>query len=215
MGGLFNINSPFFRFMTKVFDIIMLSLLWTLCCIPIITIGPATSALYYAVVKSVRKDRGYPTKEFFKAFKMNFKMGTLVGIVLIVLSLLLSLNLSYAKSLSNTMGAMLWYIYLVLCVVVLMVSMYVYPVLSRFSLKFFDLLKMCFFFSIRHFLTTIVTLVIVAAGVLVIYISMFMGLFFVPGLCVYLISFLMERVLKRYTPEATEEDGPVDAWYLE
>lgn len=74
---------------------------------------------------------------------------------------------------------------------------------------------MCFFFSIRHFLTTIVTVVIVVAGALGVYISLFMGLFFIPGLCVYLISFLMERVLKKYTPEATEEDGTVDAWYLE
>lgn len=122
--------------MTKVFDVVMLSLIWTLCCIPIITIGPATAALYYAVVKSVRKDRGYPTKEFFKGFKMNFKMGTLVGIVLIVLTLLLTLNLNYARSLANTTGALLWYLYLVLCVIVFLVSMYVYPVLSRFSVGF-------------------------------------------------------------------------------
>ena len=59
MGGIFNINSPFFRVMSKVFDVIVLSLLWTLCCIPVITIGPATTALYYAIVKSIRKDRGW------------------------------------------------------------------------------------------------------------------------------------------------------------
>ena len=114
MGGIFNINSPFFRVMSKVFDVIVLSLLWTLCCIPVITIGPATTALYYAIVKSIRKDRGYATKEFFKAFKMNFKQGAIVGVLLTVFGLILTVNLSYAKSLGSSFGSFLWYVYLVL-----------------------------------------------------------------------------------------------------
>lgn len=215
MGGLFNINSPFFRFMSKLFDLIVVSLLWVLCCIPVITIGPATSALYYSVVKSIRKDRGYVTKEFFKAFKMNFKLGAISGVLLLLFSFLLSMNISYAKTLSSSFGVFLWYLYWILSIVLLMVSMYVFPVLSRFTVSFRNLFKLSLFFSIRHLLTTIVTVIVVIAGALLVFLSALMGLVFVPGLCVLLISFLMERVLKRYTPEAEEGAEHTDAWYLE
>lgn len=215
MGGFFNINSPFFRFMSKLFDLIVLSLLWVLCCIPIVTIGPATAALYYSVVKSIRKDRGYATKEFFKGFKMNFKLGAISGVLLLLLGFVMSVNINYAKSLGTSFGTFLWYLYWVLTILLVMTAMYVYPVLSRFTVTFKNLFKLSFFFSIRHFLTTIVTLVLVAIGGLLAFLSGLMALVFVPGVCTLLSSYLMERVLKRYTPEAEEGEGPVDAWYLE
>ncbi len=216
MGGIFNINSPFFRVMSKVFDVIVLSLLWTLCCIPVITIGPATTALYYAIVKSIRKDRGYATKEFFKAFKMNFKQGAIVGVLLTVFGLILTVNLSYAKSLGSSFGSFLWYVYLVLGIALLMISLYVYPVLSRFTVTLKNLFKLSLFFAIRHIVTTVVALVIVVAGALLVYLSLLLALVFVPGVCTLLVSLLMERVLRRYTPDAEgSEDAPVDAWYME
>ena len=42
MGNLFNMDNFFFRFMGKFFDAAVLSIVFTLCCIPVITIGPAT-----------------------------------------------------------------------------------------------------------------------------------------------------------------------------
>ena len=76
MGNLFNMDNAFFSFISKVCDIMILSTVWILLCIPIITIGPASTALYYAVVKVVRRERGYLLREFFRSFKMNFKRGT-------------------------------------------------------------------------------------------------------------------------------------------
>ena len=36
-------------------DIVGLSILWTFLCLPIVTAGPATAALYYTVVKCLRR----------------------------------------------------------------------------------------------------------------------------------------------------------------
>ncbi|MDD3173509.1 MAG: YesL family protein, partial [Herbinix sp.] len=73
MGNFFNIDNGFFAFLSKVCDILFLSIIWVAFCIPIITIGPANTALYYATVKVIRRDRGYLFREFFKSFRMNFK----------------------------------------------------------------------------------------------------------------------------------------------
>ena len=71
MNKLFDINNPFFKFMSKFFDLMVLSLIFTVCCIPIVTIGPAITALYYSTVKNVRRDRSYAYKEFFHSFKRD------------------------------------------------------------------------------------------------------------------------------------------------
>ena len=51
-----------------------------MCSIPIITIGPATAALYYTVVKVVRRNRETVIKSFFHSFKSNLKQGILFTI---------------------------------------------------------------------------------------------------------------------------------------
>ena len=47
MNRLFNIDNPVMQFLSKMFDLIVLNLIFILSCIPIITIGASISALYY------------------------------------------------------------------------------------------------------------------------------------------------------------------------
>ena len=56
MGSLFNLDNPIWRFMGKLVDVFILTLLWAVCCIPIITIGPASTAVYYVTLKLVRDE---------------------------------------------------------------------------------------------------------------------------------------------------------------
>lgn len=60
---------------------IWLGLLWLACSLPLVTLGASTTALYYAVVKGVRHDRGTPTRLFFSAFRENFKTATLTWLL--------------------------------------------------------------------------------------------------------------------------------------
>ena len=43
--SFFNLDSPVMRFLTKVADLIILNILFLICCIPIVTIGAASTAL--------------------------------------------------------------------------------------------------------------------------------------------------------------------------
>ena len=43
--SFFNPENPFFRFTGRVLDIMVLSVLWLVCSLPIVTIGPASAAL--------------------------------------------------------------------------------------------------------------------------------------------------------------------------
>ena len=68
MGRFFRFDSPFMLALGKVMDLILLSALWIACCIPIITIVPATAALYYVTIKMARKEETRTVVGFFYAF---------------------------------------------------------------------------------------------------------------------------------------------------
>lgn len=131
MGGLFNPDNTFFRGMSKVWDMLVVSILWAICCIPgyflltlvtselndplqllmymaidavcMIPVGPATASIYYVCMKVIRRDRGYVFREYIHAFRMNFRVGAASGAILGALITLLSFNLqvSYAAAIGS------------------------------------------------------------------------------------------------------------------
>ena len=48
-----------------IIDLVFVGILWLLCSLPVLTLGPASTALYYAIVKNVRHDRGQLSRVFF------------------------------------------------------------------------------------------------------------------------------------------------------
>ena len=48
---LFSMDGKFLETFNKITDLVTLNILWLLCCIPIITIGASTSALYQVTLQ--------------------------------------------------------------------------------------------------------------------------------------------------------------------
>ncbi len=219
MSNLFNLENPVFSFLSKACDVIILSLIWIVLCIPIVTIGPNNTAMYYAVVKVVRRERGYLLREFFKSFKLNFKKGLIIGVFLTLTYVVLGFDLMWAWSnLKNggTKGSILLGIFAAISILVVCFSLYVFPILSRFEMSIKQMVKASIFMSIRHLPSTIAMIIITAAGILLVYILPLL-FFILPGAIVLLNSLLMERVFKKYMPKAEteEENTSKDEWYLE
>lgn len=61
-------DGPLFSLGERVFDVVAARVLWAVCCLPIVTILPATSALYYVAVKQVRKNSGSLFSDSFSSF---------------------------------------------------------------------------------------------------------------------------------------------------
>ena len=86
-------NSRFYSFGDKLGDIMILSLLWLVFCIPVVTAVPSTAALYYAVRRRRVKHSGSPKSDFFKSFKENIKQGTIINIIYVLYSAVAVLNI--------------------------------------------------------------------------------------------------------------------------
>ena len=80
-----NIDSPFYRTMGKIGDLVFANILWLVCSLPIITIGASTLGLFTVVNKMAAKEDYTVRADFFKAFKRDFKQGTALWLVVLVI----------------------------------------------------------------------------------------------------------------------------------
>ena len=56
MDRLFNMDNKFFTVMGRVADLIMLNVVFLICCLPIVTIGASLTALHYVTLKMARNE---------------------------------------------------------------------------------------------------------------------------------------------------------------
>ena len=217
MGNLFNMDNAFFRFMGKLFDVVALNIVFIIVCIPLVTIGPAISALYYASVKSIRRDRSYPIKEFFKAFKRDFRQSFIVGLILVLAAVIIYVDIRFVVDYIKNDFTAMRYVYLVIGLVISFISVYIFPLISRFSLKISGLFRLSFYLAIRHLLTTIISIILLFGGFVLVYISAGLALLFVPVLANLLISIMMEKVLIKCMDlvQTNENYEDKDQWYLD
>ena len=88
----------------------LLSCLWYLCCLPVVTAGAATTALYYVTLKMARGQEGQLIPAFFHSFKQNLKQATALWVGYLAVGILLVLDLVICLQTSSVFaGAMFFY----------------------------------------------------------------------------------------------------------
>ena len=133
MGALFDYDSPLMRTINKITDYVILSFIWFIFCIPIITIGAATTALYYTSYKVIRNNRSHVWREFWAAFKSNFKQSTIAELVILLLYVLLGV-VCYMYFLIGVLSlGIAAIIYLVIVTMVTMWGIYLFSYIARFQ----------------------------------------------------------------------------------
>ena len=68
-------------FLRVLCDLMLLNLLWRVCSLPIVTVGPASSALCSVSLKLARGEPVATVKTFFGALKQNFVSALLMGLI--------------------------------------------------------------------------------------------------------------------------------------
>ena len=95
MRKIFGFDSKAMRFLGKLTDLILLNLIYIVCCIPIITIGAAQAGLYTAV-RSMRDDEDSLVScygAFFEGFRNGFKRITIAHMILLIIQGVMAWNL--------------------------------------------------------------------------------------------------------------------------
>ena len=208
MNKFFDPDNFFWRWFGKLADILVLSIFWMLCCLPIVTIAPACIALYDTVARCVHGPEEHPYKRFFLSLKSELLRG--IGITLLwgVLAFLLATGYNYLYYLgqSSQFAAIYSVVYLATMLIPVGILAWLIPLEARFSHSFISLHKTAASFAIVHLPTTAILI-----GLLVVAIALL--LFFpilailVPGLVVTLQAWFIEKVFKKYIPDENTDNA--------
>lgn len=223
MEKFLNSDSGVMRALSKIFDMGLLTLIYLVFCIPVVTVGAATTSLYYVSAKVLRHNRSYVWREFWSSFKTNFVQSTIVWVVTAIIDVLLFFNIQIVGAGGDSKGGYLIGAYLAIMFIILCISCYVYPIISRFGTKLSQILRLSLYCAFRHFLHTLVMLAILAAMVALIYLGMITNVIltfiFAPGLAGFVYTYPMEHIMKKYMPKEepryTENGEEIVAWYNE
>lgn len=219
----FSGDNILFRTCEQFFDLLLLSVIWAMLCVPVVTIGPATAALYYAVVKCVRHDEKGALINFWTSFRQNFKVGSIAGCIAVggMTVLLLCQNMLAAMvQEGDAVGNVLYYTESAIILVALGLLLWLAPILSRFTVGVKGLFLAAGRMGMKHLPTTLAVglLFVAVARITMAFIA---PLLLAPGLYALVISFFYERVFKKYMPGAPEgrgdgEEGGSDErpWYF-
>ena len=203
MGGLFRYDGLLFRFINKMVDAVGLSLLWLITSLPLITMGAATTALYYTTHKVIHYDRGRVWPEYWKCFLSSFKQATPLGLFLQVLIYLLGAN-AYSSYLMVMSGnATLWIFLTVLIplVLILMWAVYLFPLIARFHSTTKAVMKNCLLIALWNLpLTLLLVGLFVACIAVVVFVPL--SFTYMPVTYMLLSSVILEKIFPKYmTPE--------------
>jgi len=210
MSSIFNLDAPIWVFMSEVADMIILALLWWICCLGIITMGASTTALYYVLGKKIRKEQTYVAKDFFKSFTQNFKQSVPLSVVVSIAFVSLAMYISFiiGSVLSGEEGSYLKFIVpitIIFAFEVFNFHTYIWALLSRFDMPTKGLIKTAFIMTHRHLIVTVWNLVVI--GIVVYGIIKFPILIVVaPALIVFGQSYMIQPVFTGYIEAANAPD---------
>lgn len=133
MKGLFNVDSPLMRFLSRVADMMLLNALWALFCLPVFTIGASTAAMYHVTLKLVEGEEEGIIKTFWRGFKSNFGQATKV-FLLLLLPLIFVIGDGVLLLLGVVGDGVLNNVLLALPILVFsMIWTYVFPLVAKFE----------------------------------------------------------------------------------
>ncbi len=197
---------PFFFFLElyfrKLFTIMQMNVVFLLCCIPIITIGPATAGMTH-IFREVSQERPvFIWTDFRQAMKRHFKQGFWVWLINALLWFMLALDGLILYSRPSVFTMIILGLLGIIAIVFLMMQIYIYPLLITGKYTILDIYKNAFLLALSRIYQTL--------GILAIIVLLFWGLYSVPFLSLFLLAFFYfatvsfvsvffaDRILKKY-----------------
>ena len=203
MNSLLNPESKLMLIFTKIAYSAYLNILWFLCCLPVVTAGASTTALFYVTLKMAKDEEGNVTKSFFRAFKENFKKATVIWLILLALGIVLALDgyIFYHMRFENAFWAVGTAVFLVAVAAYAIVLMYIFPLLARFENTVRAMFLNSIMLGMRFLLCT-------AAMAVIYFVMAFVVInVFGEGLCALLCSHLLSNILLMCEEKADQPES--------
>ena len=138
MKSVFSQDGILWRVLNCLTDVFVLSLLFLLCCIPLVTAGASLTALYDSAVRCIRYKESGPYRRFFATFREELKNGIFMTLLWGAAIGAVFFGRGVLKTVDNGESAVYiayacWY---AAGIIPMGIACWVFPVMSRFSQSF-------------------------------------------------------------------------------
>ena len=202
--GLFKFDSPLMRLLSKVADLVIVNFLVLICSLPIFTVGASLTAMQSIFYRLLHNEDVYVFREFFASFRKNFKQATIIWIILLPVIAFLVYDYYMLGEMETGTGMFLSTVSLVLLVIIFVITLYLFPILSRYDNSIKETFKNAIVIAISHPVRSVIMAVIFG---FCIFIEIKMPFNFIPltvAFCISLPWYLCSMV---YMPIFDKLDG--------
>ncbi|MDO4273634.1 MAG: DUF624 domain-containing protein [Eubacteriales bacterium] len=201
-----------YRFLDRLWDLLVLNLLFVLTSIPIVTIGASFSALYSVTLKAVKGEESYIVRSYLTAWKENLKKGTLLWLLVAGVAVTLGIDIFVLGKDSEVLGSILVFAGGLFSIMWILTGIYVFPLQAWFENSVPYTILNSFVIAVKYFPSTIQAAGILTAGPIL---AVLLGIFF-PSLfgwfcslflfvgfsgTAYVSSFVFRRTFSQLIPE--------------
>jgi len=180
---------------------VALNIVYLVSCIPVVTIGAATSALYEVTIRYSDDESGRPLKDYFPAFARNFRRATLLALFLLVPLVMLVFSAVFWAANDNPLAIAAVIACGIAAVWVFAAFLYAMALVAVYDTSVRRTLKNALLLPAAEFMHTFgIVLIPVALTCITILFPMFAIIVGTIGLSfgAYLSAFLFRRVFERY-----------------
>lgn len=197
--GAFQYDNPLMAAMVKIANMMIVSFFWLVTCLPIITIIPASAALFHTTAKVIRGNGSGVIGDFFSSFRASLKKGLLLSLGCLVTGAMLYFAMSYGWQMQKE--SMLGTVYFLIgCFITLAwvsTVLYLPAALSRFEGGLSMYLRMGMYFAGKNILLTLLRLVLLVAVILLVDFYP-IALLLLPGLYTDLVCGGIEKLMTKF-----------------
>lgn len=200
MKKIFDPENAFMQTLTHLTDLMILSILWSVCSLPLVTIGPATAALYYVVFKIVDQSDSSICMSFLRSFRQNLRQGVLLTVIAAGICALLIWDRSLMTRLLPDYGGMIELVFYIIGAVFVMGLSFLFPLLARYENTVLGTLRNAFLLAFAYLPRALImgALNLIPLAVFLFAPNTFYRILpvwfiFAPGLIAYLCALLLKK----------------------
>ncbi|MDC3417022.1 YesL family protein [Aquibacillus salsiterrae] len=189
-------ESAFLRILDIFSHFLLTNIMWILLCLPIITIVPATTALFGVMKKWSTEgiDAGL-FKLFINEFKSRFKKSFVIGLLIGIAGLIILIDFNILLQVDFAGKMVLLTTLIFLTMLYFFISLYVVYILVEYEqLSILQSIKNALFMSISYIFHTIISLAIIGTALIVTYFAPYFLLIIGS-----VVSFILYHVFNRIT----------------
>ena len=209
-------DSPIMSFLARVADLVILNVLWLLCCLPVVTAGASATAMYHVVRHLQEESISSVTRDFFRSFKSDFRQATPVYLLLLIPTAAVVMNawILSAQS-SDVVPVYVRAIWMVSALMLTFVVSFVYPVMAYFDDTVWKTLRTAAVLAVAKLPRTVLISAINLLPIIMLFVSLpfflrssIFWLLIGGSLTAYLNMLILRPVFKKIIDERPGADAP-------